>query len=96
MNVRKKGVKYPWACPQVWQRLSVLWDGTILPCNHDDDQKLAFGNVKEKSIYNVWNGKKLKQVRELHKNGDAHLINACDGCYLRDSEIAKLNDCEKK
>ncbi|KPK42822.1 MAG: hypothetical protein AMJ78_01115 [Omnitrophica WOR_2 bacterium SM23_29] len=90
MKVKKKGIRYPWACPQIWQRMAVWWDGTILPCNHDDDGLLVLGNINETTIKKSWHSKKLNTVREIHKWGNAHEIPACDGCYLRNSEILKL------
>ncbi len=90
MKARKKGIVYPWACPQLWQRMQVWWDGTILPCNHDDKARFFLGNVNEISIKEGWNSEFLNSVRQKHKEGLAHLQEACDGCYLRDSEIKKL------
>ncbi|MFZ0034208.1 MAG: radical SAM protein [Sedimentisphaerales bacterium] len=90
MKVRKKGLEYPWACPQLWQRMGVWWDGTILPCNHDDEGGLSLGNVNEISIKQAWLSKKLNHIREIHKGGLSHQIPSCDGCYLRTSEVLKL------
>ena len=90
MKAKKKGVRYPWACPQVWQRMAVWWDGTILPCNHDDDGLIAIGNIKDMTISQAWRSENLSRIRLAHKEGRAHEIPACDGCYLRDSEINKL------
>lgn len=95
MKVKKKGIEYPWACPQIWQRMAVWWDGTILPCNHDDDGMLAFGNIHEVSIKDLWRSSFLNDIRDKHKNGMAHAVPACDGCYLRDSEIFKLTEKDK-
>lgn len=90
MKIKKKGITYPWACPQIWQRMAVWWDGTILPCNHDDNKLLELGNLKDISIKQAWHSERLNTVRKQHKKGMSHKIRACDGCYLRDSEIAKL------
>lgn len=95
MKVKKMGIQYPWACPQIWQRMAVWWDGTILPCNHDDDGMLAFGNIHEVSIKDLWRSSFLNDIRDKHKNGMAHTVPACDGCYLRDSEIFKLMEKDK-
>ncbi|MBF0328462.1 MAG: radical SAM protein [Nitrospirae bacterium] len=95
MKDKKKGRAYPWACPQIWQRMAVWWDGTILPCNHDDDGLLTIGNLNEISIKAAWDSELLRKTRSAHKEGRAHEINACDGCYLRDSEIVKLTEREK-
>ena len=90
MKNKKKGVCYSWACPQLWQRMAIWWDGTILPCNHDDDGLLALGKIEEDKIKDVWHSNELQKLRDLHKKGLAHKITACDGCYLRDSEIGKI------
>ena len=90
MKERKKGLKFPWACPQLWQRMQVWWDGTILPCNHDDDARLKLGNIEDITIKDAWKSDSLNAVREKHKNGFSHEIPSCDGCYLRDSEIRKI------
>ena len=90
MKVKKKGIIYPWACPQIWQRMAVWWDGTILPCNHDDNGMLSLGNVNKVTIKEAWLSEELQRIRHKHKSGMAHEISACDGCYLRDSEIIKL------
>jgi radical SAM protein with 4Fe4S-binding SPASM domain len=95
MKIKKRNIKYPWACPQIWQRMAIWWNGTILPCNHDDDGLLVLGNIRTSTIKEVWNSNKLNNIREMHKKGNAHEIQACDGCYLRDSEILKLQEKEK-
>jgi len=95
MKGKKKHLKYPWACPQIWQRMAVWWDGSIMPCNHDDDGLLNLGNIKDVSIREAWHSTKLNNVRKAHKIGSAHEITSCNGCYLRDSEINKLIEKEK-
>lgn len=92
MKVKKRGIVYPWACPQIWQRMAIWWDGTILPCNHDDDGLLALGNAADTAIAEAWRSDRLQELRRVHMRGAGHEIAACDGCYLRDSEIAKLRE----
>lgn len=96
MKLKRRGLRYPWACPQIWQRMGVFWDGTIVPCNHDDEGLLALGNVQQVSIKQAWQSEKLNCIRDAHKKGQAEQIPACDGCYLRDSEILKLMVKEEK
>lgn len=95
MKAKKRGLKYPWACPQIWQRMGIWWDGTIMPCNHDDEAGLAVGNVNEMSIKQAWGSDQLGELRQTHRKGLGHLVEVCDGCYLRDSEILKLMEAEK-
>jgi len=96
MKDKKKNMQYNWACPQIWQRMAIWWDGTILPCNHDDDGLIALGNLKEITIKDAWHSEKLNKIRNAHKHGEAHNIPACDGCYLRDSEIVKSIEKDRK
>jgi len=94
MKAKKKGLIYPWACPQIWQRMGIWWDGVIMPCNHDDEGGLALGNIKEMSIKQAWDSPQLSELRKTHRKGLGHLVKVCDGCYLRDSEILKLMEAE--
>ncbi len=90
MKDKKTGIEYPWACPQLWQRMAIWWDGTILPCNHDDEGLLCLGNTRDTTIEQAWHSQELGWIRAAHQAGQSHQIPACDGCYLRDSEILKL------
>ena len=85
-----------WACSQLWQRMSVLFDGTILPCNHlDRPEYFNFGNVKRNSLAEVWQGRMAESMRQEHKAGRSHMVGACDGCHLRSSEILARKENEQ-
>jgi len=73
-------------CPQLWQRLIILADGTILPCcaafdGHDIHFKL--GNVNNASIHSIWTGEKLNALRELHLQGLSHEVHICKHCRFK-------------
>lgn len=87
---RRKGLQYDWACPQLWQRMAIEWDGTILPCNNDDIRTLSPGNAKTMSIGAAWTDAKISAARELHKKGRSHEVEDCDGCPWRTTQILKL------
>jgi len=89
MKDHQKGLISSWACPQLWQRMCVWWDGTLIPCNHDDQAKLDLGNVAEISIKEMWNSERVNKIREFHEQGSSHSVPGCDSCFLRDSEIRK-------
>lgn len=80
---------YRWACHQLWQRMVVLCDGRILPCNEDWSGKLSLGNVRFMRIKSAWNSFRLEKIRRTHMLGGAGRINACSGCYLRSSQMEK-------
>lgn len=89
MRRREYGLKGSWMCSQPWQRMSILHSGEILPCNHDDRCYASLGNINNTSVRKAWVGSEMKFFREAHMSGKAGLLSACDGCYLRSSELNK-------
>jgi len=89
MNCRTTGLVSSWKCPQLWQRMGILWDGDVRPCNRDHKSSVKLGNIENTSIKKCWNSSEVKEMRLIHRRGEAHLIKACDGCYLRNSEISR-------
>lgn len=87
---RKKGIFADWACPQLWQRMTIEWDGSIFPCNNDDLRLLKLGNVKERSIYECWHDERVEKLRGIHKNLNSEQIEACNGCPWRTAQILKI------
>lgn len=79
-----------WACPQLWQRMTIEWDGTIFACNNDDLRLLSPGNAVERTISECWHDEHIQSVREAHRNGLSHTIKACNGCPWRTTQINKV------
>ena len=75
------------ACPQLWQRMTVEWDGTVLACNNDDFRRLSPGNAATRSIRDCWLDQTVVRARELHRLGRSHEVAACDGCPWRTAQI---------
>ena len=92
-NPDHRGIVSDWACPQLWQRMTITWDGRILPCVHDIYEWMSFGNVRSTSIKHAWRSAQEEGYRRLHRTGKAHEIPACDRCPLREDEIRKLRGC---
>lgn len=92
---RRRYVEGKWRCPQPWQRLSVLWDGSILPCNHDDRQYAKLGMFPEMTLKKAWQGHGIGMIRDAHRRGAGALVAACNGCYLMQAEIEKEENYEE-
>ena len=88
VNKKIKNIRSSWICPFPYQRMTVMWDGTLTACKNDYYGKLAMGNVDSVSIKKCWTDS-LDTIRKLHKNGQAHDIEACTECPLRMSELIK-------
>lgn len=74
--------KKPFCCPQLWQRMFIHPDGVVTPCCIDSNRELNLGNVNEKNIDEIWNGKEYNQLRKKHLDGKIHQISTCNNCPL--------------
>ncbi len=74
-----------WICPYPYQRMTVMWDGSVTTCQHDYYGKQILGNVQDVSIKECW-VEHLNNVRKLHNEGRSHELGACNECPLRMSE----------
>jgi len=89
-RAKKKLEHFP--CSQIWQRLMICWDGEVRMCCGDWYGEVVLGNVKETSVYDIWHGEKLNQIRKLHIERNFDKIPICARCKintlrLRDDEI---------
>ncbi|MBI2252696.1 MAG: radical SAM protein [Armatimonadetes bacterium] len=82
-----RGSIVDWACPFLWQRLTITYDGKILPCCHDFKEYSLLNNIDKITIEEAWKCEKEKKLRNLHQNGQAHKILSCDMCAFRASQI---------
>ncbi|MHB8163417.1 MAG: radical SAM protein [Methanoregula sp.] len=89
-NPDHRGIHYDWACPMLWQRMTITWDGKILPCIHDIYEWDSFGKIGDVTIAEAWAGSQENHFRNLHRECNAHTIPRCDRCPYRESEIRKL------
>lgn len=83
-----KKVESSWICPYPYQRMTIMWDGTMTACKNDYFGKLALGNINDVSIQEAWVAG-LENLRAVHKQGRAHELDACSECPLRMHEILK-------
>lgn len=71
------------ACPQQYQRLVIGADGLVMKCSNDEENQEVIGDVNQETVYQVWHGEKMKQVREMHQREQGFLESAvCRKCYL--------------
>ncbi|HYH18451.1 MAG TPA: radical SAM/SPASM domain-containing protein [Azospirillum sp.] len=70
-------------CPFPWNRLTVTWDGDVVPCCYDYDKRYVLGNVARQSLKEIWNGGPMRRLRrEFLDNRVTNPL--CRNCeYLR-------------
>jgi radical SAM protein with 4Fe4S-binding SPASM domain len=67
-------------CTQPWQRLYIRGNGDVTVCCAQFNSYLVIGNIKDDSLYKLWNSKKMKDFRLMHKEGRYYENPVCLKC----------------
>ena len=71
------------SCPQLYQRIVVGADGSVMMCSNDEENDHIVGDANKETIHEIWHGEKLNKVRELHKLNDGYKnLDVCKRCYI--------------
>jgi radical SAM protein with 4Fe4S-binding SPASM domain len=69
-------------CAFLWYSMSIMWDGTVVPCCLDMLKKYPIGNAYEKSLSELWSSAPLAFLREKIFRGLYHGIEPCSACDI--------------
>jgi radical SAM protein with 4Fe4S-binding SPASM domain len=67
-------------CRNLWERMTVYWNGDVTTCIADLDGKAVVGNLREQSLREVWTGARLREIRTLHRSGAFDALPLCSAC----------------
>ena len=71
-------------CRHPWREMVILQNGNVVPCCFDYNGTINLGNIKKRSIYEVWNGEQYKKIRKDFKRlnyDDYPICKKCDVPY---------------
>lgn len=57
-------------CEYPWTSATVMADGSVVPCTQDYDCEMAFGNIHENTLEEIWNGENYQNFRHWHVTGN--------------------------
>jgi len=77
-----------WCCSQLWRRMTVEWDGCILPCNNNDLRTASPGNANEISLGEAWTAPCTEHLRTLHRQGRGGEHADCRVCTFRATALS--------
>ena len=72
--------RYP--CYHLWFSPAVSWDGKVVLCCNDANYTATLGDLREKSLSEIWQGEKLKTLRDHHMSGEYGKISLCESCNV--------------
>lgn len=67
-------------CPQPFYQMVIHSDGTVSPCCTDYDKKLIVGDIREKSLKEIWNGEQYQALRKCILQDDLKEGMLCRKC----------------
>lgn len=67
-------------CKMIWQAIYITWDGKAILCCLDYDAHCVIGDATIQSLEEIWNGTSLKDLKELHRQGNFSAIAICANC----------------
>ena len=67
-------------CSMPYRLVSVLWDGTVVACCQDYDGAVAFGNLRDRSLKEIWEGERVRAFREQWKAATFAGGHPCERC----------------
>lgn len=89
-----KGQRKP--CGKVYTDIVIYWDGNIGLCNHDWNNELEIGNVKEHTIGEIWISDIYNNIRQMHEKAKFSKNMVCSQCdhwqmyYLSEGFIGEV------
>lgn len=76
----REEMTFEFKCVQPWQRVVIRNTGEVCPCCAMFSNDLALGNVREHSVAELWQGPKMRELREIHKAGEYARNEVCLKC----------------
>lgn len=81
MKEDKCGMRRMTVCPEIWDKLSVNWDGSVSGCCQDYDNIMIVGNILERDLKEIFHSEKEKLYREMLKDNHYEQLLLCQNCY---------------
>ena len=57
-------------CEYPWTSMTVMADGSVVPCTQDYDCEMAQGNINDQTLEEIWNGENYNNLRHWHVTGN--------------------------
>ncbi|MFC2067617.1 radical SAM/SPASM domain-containing protein [Chloroflexota bacterium] len=78
------GVRSITGCELPFCQMNILFNGDVIVCCHDGNRAIVVGNVKTSSLRDIWNSKKMNNIRRLIIKKRSVQITTCKECsYVR-------------
>lgn len=80
IEIEEKTLKHPDPCPEVYDKLTIQWDGTVRVCCNDHSGETNLGNVRTSTLEDIWTHPVLTHYRERLSQKE-YSGPLCSTCY---------------
>jgi radical SAM protein with 4Fe4S-binding SPASM domain len=79
----RENTNFAGPCSRLWSSICIAWNGDVLPCIYNMNHEYVVGNVKEKSLKEIWNSPKMIRLRKsMVENNYSDISPICDNCII--------------
>lgn len=71
---------HPSPCPEIYDKLTVQWDGGVVLCCNDFDKTVPLGNIMQTPLKEIWRHPRIEAYRKRVAKGD-YSLPLCNSCY---------------
>ena len=68
-------------CPEVYDKLSINWDGTVSACCGDSDNIMLVGDIRTQTIAEIWRSETLESHRAVLARHGHDELPLCRNCF---------------
>lgn len=73
-------------CQYPWQRITITWNGEVPLCIGDWNLSTNIGDLKTQTIREIWEGAKMRSLRQMQLGGRRLSIPSCKRCHRPSTE----------
>jgi len=75
-------IRHALGCHVPFYEMSILFNGDVLACSEDWDRTSIVGNAADQSLKDIWNGRKINDIRRLLLKKRFDQLDSCKRCSL--------------
>lgn len=68
-------------CPEVFDKMSIDWNGTVLACCDDPDNEMALGSIMNHTLEELWHSDQLQYYRTMLADMRHDELPRCKTCF---------------
>ena len=80
LEVEKDTLQHPDPCPEVFDKLTIQWDGSVRVCCNDYNGTTNLGNINTSSLEEIWTHPTIEGYRDRLSRGE-YTGPLCENCW---------------